>query len=133
MEAVGFSFYTDEEKHAISVKHITSPILFDNLKNPVVGGLYDPALGPLNQHATCSTCRQPQLHCTGHFGHIDLVLPVYNPLAFKELVKILKWICVFCHHFKMHEDRVNFELELQIRFKCLNSTNLRVNFFHLHN
>jgi len=52
VEAVGFSFYTDEEKHAISVKQITSPILFDNLKNPVVGGLYDPALGPLNQHST---------------------------------------------------------------------------------
>jgi DNA-directed RNA polymerase I subunit RPA1 len=52
VEAVGFSFYTDEEKHSISVKQITSPVLFDNLKNPVVGGLYDPALGPLNQQST---------------------------------------------------------------------------------
>lgn len=52
VEAVGFSFYTDEEKHAISVRQIVSPLLFDNLKNPVVGGLYDPALGPLNQQAT---------------------------------------------------------------------------------
>lgn len=49
MESVGFSFYSDEEKHAISVKHITSPILFDNLKKPIPGGLYDAALGPIDQ------------------------------------------------------------------------------------
>lgn len=30
----------------LSVKRITSPVVFDNLKNPVPGGLYDPALGP---------------------------------------------------------------------------------------
>ncbi len=49
VEAVGFNFYTNEEVHAISVKQITSPILFDNLRNPVSGGLYDPALGPIDQ------------------------------------------------------------------------------------
>ena len=33
----------------LSIKQITSPIVFDNLKNPVAGGLYDPAMGPLEQ------------------------------------------------------------------------------------
>ncbi|XP_024394449.1 DNA-directed RNA polymerase I subunit 1 [Physcomitrium patens] len=129
VEAVGFSFYTDAEKHAISVKQISSPVLFDNLKNPVVGGLYDPALGPLNQTSTCTTCRQPQLHCTGHFGHIDLILPVYNPLVFKELVKILKWICPFCHHFKMHEQRVALfatKLELIAEGRMIDAARLQL-------
>lgn len=49
MESVGFSFYGEEEIHAISVKQITSPVLFDNLRNPVPAGLYDPALGPTEQ------------------------------------------------------------------------------------
>jgi DNA-directed RNA polymerase I subunit RPA1 len=31
-----------------SVKRIVSPLIFDNLKNPVVDGLYDPALGPVD-------------------------------------------------------------------------------------
>lgn len=31
----------------ISVKQITSPVIFDNLKNAVKGGLYDPAMGPM--------------------------------------------------------------------------------------
>ena len=33
----------------LSVKQINSPIVFDNLRNPVAGGLYDPAMGPLEQ------------------------------------------------------------------------------------
>lgn len=31
----------------LSVKRIITPIIFDNLKNAVPGGLYDPSLGPL--------------------------------------------------------------------------------------
>ena len=48
VEAVGFSFYDAEEVHAMSVKQITTPIVLDFLR-PVPGGLYDPALGPLDQ------------------------------------------------------------------------------------
>ena len=32
----------------LSVKRIVTPIIFDNLKNAVPGGLYDPSLGPLD-------------------------------------------------------------------------------------
>lgn len=32
----------------ISVKQVISPIIFDNLRNPIKGGLYDPAFGPLD-------------------------------------------------------------------------------------
>lgn len=47
MEAVGFSFMTAEEVRRHSVKQITNPNLLDVLEEPVPGGLYDPALGPL--------------------------------------------------------------------------------------
>jgi hypothetical protein len=49
VEAVGFSFYNEEEVRAMSVKHITAPIIMDSLGRPVPGGLYDPSLGPLEQ------------------------------------------------------------------------------------
>lgn len=32
----------------ISVKKVVSPIIFDNMKNPIKGGLYDPAFGPMD-------------------------------------------------------------------------------------
>ena len=36
----------------LSVKQIVSPIVFDNLKNAVPGGLCDAALGPMEPHGT---------------------------------------------------------------------------------
>lgn len=45
VETVEFTFLTEEEIRAISVKRIENDSTFDNLLNPVPGGLYDPALG----------------------------------------------------------------------------------------
>ena len=38
---------TDQVKR-LSVKRILSPLIFDNLKNPIPDGLYDPAFGPVD-------------------------------------------------------------------------------------
>lgn len=31
---------------------------------------------------SCVTCGLPGAACAGHFGHIELAVPVYNPLVF---------------------------------------------------
>lgn len=46
-----FKFYSSEEARALSVKRIHNVVAFDN-GNPEAGGLYDPALGPMDQLAT---------------------------------------------------------------------------------
>jgi len=66
----------------LSVKRITSPIARDNLGHPVPGGLYDPSMGPLSPGERCSTCGLGGAACAGHFGHVQLAVPVYNPLVF---------------------------------------------------
>ena len=45
VESVEFTFLSSEEIKNISVKRIENDSTFDNLLNPVPGGLYDPALG----------------------------------------------------------------------------------------
>ncbi|KOS19807.1 DNA-directed RNA polymerase I subunit [Escovopsis weberi] len=45
VESVEFTFLSAKEIKAISVKRIENESTFDNLLNPVPGGLYDPALG----------------------------------------------------------------------------------------
>lgn len=45
VESVEFTFLSAREIKAISVKRIENESTFDNLLNPVPGGLYDPALG----------------------------------------------------------------------------------------
>ena len=40
-------------------------------------------------------------NCPGHYGHIDLSLPVYHPLLFPILIKLLRATCLSCHHLKL--------------------------------
>lgn len=64
------------------MKSITNPRYLDSLGNPSVNGLYDLALGPADSKEVCSTCVQDFTNCSGHLGHIELPLTVYNPLLF---------------------------------------------------
>ncbi|CAN6457611.1 unnamed protein product [Victoria cruziana] len=128
VESVRMAFYTDEEVRGMSVKEITTPILFDNLGRPVSGGLFDPAMGPWkDEPASCKTCGEPPLHCPGHCGHINLVLPVYNPLLFKTLRKLLRLTCFFCNHLMINKERVKIfttKLELIMKGDVLHARNL---------
>lgn len=46
ISSISFSFLSTEDVRRISVKQIVNPVLMDNLNQPNIGGLYDPALGP---------------------------------------------------------------------------------------
>jgi DNA-directed RNA polymerase I subunit RPA1 len=108
--SVQFSVYTKQEIKALSVKQIINPVAFDNLFRPVKNGLYDPALGvsPFDKFGKCETCGQEQGNCYGHIGHIELAGPVYNPLFFSELVKLLRRKCFNCHRIRITEDKISY-------------------------
>ncbi len=92
-----FSNYTSEEIRRLSVKELTSSQAIDRLGAPVSGGPYDLALGPFDKNDRCFTCGQGFVACPGHLGHISLVLPVYNPVFFRNLVNVLRGCCLHCH------------------------------------
>jgi len=110
LHGVGFGFYSDREAQSLSVCALTNPQTFDVLGNPLPGGLYDPSLGPIDFQARCETCSLIYRHCPGHFGHIPLVLPVYHPILFRELVKLMRATCLNCHRFKMRRSLASFYL-----------------------
>ncbi|KAI9199874.1 uncharacterized protein BJ171DRAFT_199397 [Polychytrium aggregatum] len=97
---VSFSFYNKDEIRKLSVKPVTNPLAFDNLGHPTSGGLYDSALGPLDKGQSCGTCGLGYFVCPGHFGHIDLAVPVYNPITFQLMYKLLGSLCYYCHNFR---------------------------------
>ncbi|KAL2330197.1 hypothetical protein Fmac_017778 [Flemingia macrophylla] len=115
VEAVAFSFLTDDELRRSSRVKITNPILLDNLQHPVPAGLYDAALGPLDDKSICKSCGQTSKNCPGHFGHIELVLPVYNPLMFNILSNIIQITCFSCHHFLATRKQVEMRMS-QLEF-----------------
>lgn len=115
VEVVRFSFMTDEEVKSHSVVKVTNPILLDNIGRPIPGGLYDLAMGPLDEQSPCKSCGQRSFHCPGHCGHIDLITSVYNPLMFDMLHNLLQRTCFFCLHFRASRSQVEkcaLQLEL---------------------
>jgi len=103
IESVTFTMNTDNEIRAISVLEVTSPVAFDQLGNALPHGLYDQRLGPLERGINCPTCSQSYLNCPGHASHIELSVPLYNPLAFSQMLLMMKMKCQNCHSFKCGE------------------------------
>lgn len=83
------------------MKAITNPQILTTLDLPTTGGLYDPALGPFDKTSSCRTCGLDHRCCPGHFGHIDLAVPVYNPLTFRRMLKMLQSTCHYCHKLRL--------------------------------
>ncbi|XP_034038228.1 DNA-directed RNA polymerase I subunit RPA1 isoform X2 [Thalassophryne amazonica] len=97
LEGMSFGMYSAEEIRKLSVKMITNHKFLDSVGNVAPNSLYDLALGPADNKEVCSTCCQDFNHCPGHMGHIELPLPVYNPLFFDKLYLLIRGSCLACH------------------------------------
>lgn len=101
VDGVGFSFYSKEQILGVSVKRITQAPALDQQGIPVADGLYDPALGPLGVMGVCVTCGLSSRFCPGHCGHIELPVPIINPLLFSPCFKVLQTTCHNCYNFRV--------------------------------
>ncbi|KAL3475907.1 hypothetical protein BJX99DRAFT_258986 [Aspergillus californicus] len=106
ISGINFEVHSDEDIRAISVKRVHNTPTLDSFNNPVPGGLYDPALGAWGDHV-CTTCRLNSWSCTGHPGHIELPVHVYNVTHLDQLYRLLRAQCVFCHRFQMSRTQIN--------------------------
>lgn len=71
------------------------------------GSVYDPRLGCVDSDSLCVTCNENIWKCTGHFGHIELNIPII--LFFKQTVNMLKIFCFKCNRLLCTKE----ELQLQ--------------------
>jgi DNA-directed RNA polymerase III subunit RPC1 len=62
-------------------------------RKPAKGGVLDQNLGVSGKEAECETCGKKLADCIGHFGHINLALPVFHAGYFKATLQILQQIC----------------------------------------
>lgn len=59
-------------------------------------------LGPLSEKSDpCGTCSKNVLNCPGHFGYIELPLPVVNPIFHKIIQTVLKVTCLSCYRMQI--------------------------------
>lgn len=66
-------------------------------------------LGTSQNGQKCETCGDGLAECVGHFGHIDLVLPVFHVGYFRFILSILQTICKRCARVLLSaDDRIKF-------------------------
>lgn len=86
---IRFGIASREDILLQSVVEITSSDRFGD------GSVYDERMGPLD-YTKCKTCMQPALSCTGHFGHINLIEPIVNPMFSSRLLTYFGIFCWYC-------------------------------------
>jgi DNA-directed RNA polymerase II subunit RPB1 len=62
----------------------------------VSGGVFDTRFGVIENGKVCPTCKQTNVSCPGHFGHIKLARPVYLYQFLDTVQKILQVVCLNC-------------------------------------
>jgi DNA-directed RNA polymerase beta' subunit len=126
---VCFSLLTDIEIKKISVAEITREV--QNDLTDVVNTPYDYRLGVTQPGKLCYTCMKDSIDCPGHFGHLTLVEPFFNPHYICIASQILKTICTFCSKPKIDKDYILLNglstFEKMEKFKMLLKESEKIN------
>ncbi|PVU95919.1 hypothetical protein BB561_001508 [Smittium simulii] len=92
-----------------SEAQITHRDLYTEDRQPVKNGVLDLRLGISDKKSTCETCGLNLAECIGHWGHINLCVPIFHIGFFKATMTILQNICKTCCRVMMEEtDRRSF-------------------------
>ena len=79
IQEIQFGLLSPEEIKNMSVAPIEYPETMDEQGlRPRQMGLADPRLGSIDRGVKCATCDENMSECPGHFGHIELAVPVFH-------------------------------------------------------
>lgn len=68
----------------------------DGQRVPAAYGVLDRRMGTNQKDANCETCGLGLADCVGHYGYIELALPVFHVGYFRSIITILQTICKEC-------------------------------------
>eukprot|EP00794_Sanderia_malayensis_P012251 gene12251-13513_t len=77
----------------------------DASRTPIPYGVLDRKLGTSSKSASCETCGKNLAECVGHYGYIDLQLPVFHIGYFRTTINILQMICKNCSGVLLQDDQ----------------------------
>ncbi len=96
---IKFSLLSPDEIRKMSATRIITDDTYDEDGYPIEKGLMDPKLGVLDPSIRCKTCGGRTEECPGHFGHIELAMPIIHVGYAKEIRDILQRICYECNRY----------------------------------
>jgi len=94
--SIQFAYMSPDEIRELSATKIITPDTYDDDGFPIEMGLMDTHLGVIEPGLRCKTCGGRVDQCSGHFGHIELAMPVIHIGYVKEIKKLLRSTCSEC-------------------------------------
>ena len=96
IESIKFALLSPDEVRRMSGSKIITADTYDDDGFPIDMGLMDSHLGVIEPGLRCKTCGGRVDDCPGHFGHIDLAMPVVHVGYIKDIKKLLQATCRSC-------------------------------------
>ncbi len=106
IDSIEFGILSPQMIRNMSVVEVTSDTYLDEVGNPVANGILDPRFGSPDPGSYCPICGNPRDYCPGHFGHIELAMPVVNVLFSSYIYNILRGACHNCGRIKLPDEKV---------------------------
>ncbi len=104
---IKFSLWSPKEIRKYSVLEVTAPETYNEDGIPVPGGLMDSKLGVIEPGQKCGTCGNTSDRCPGHFGHIELAVPVIHIAFVKDVHKLLVSTCRNCGRLLLTQEELD--------------------------
>ncbi|MCJ1423927.1 DNA-directed RNA polymerase II subunit RPB1 [Sticta canariensis] len=116
IQEIQFGLLSPEEIKNMSVAPIEYPETMDEQnQRPRHMGLADPRLGSIDRAIKCGTCDENMAECPGHFGHIELAVPVFHVGFMTKIKKLLETVCHNCGKILVDESNPAFADALRYR------------------
>jgi DNA-directed RNA polymerase subunit A' len=104
VDEISFGLISPKDLRKQSVVEIQTPDTYDEDGAPITTGLMDGRLGTLEPRQRCKTCGNTAIRCPGHFGHIELAVPIVHIEFTKIIFDLLRSTCRNCGRILMSED-----------------------------
>jgi DNA-directed RNA polymerase subunit A' len=106
IEELYFGLFSPQDIRRQSVAEIQTADTYDEDGAPITSGLMDGRLGTLEPRQRCKTCGNTAIRCPGHFGHIELAVPIIHIEFTKIIHNLLQTTCRNCGRVVLPETRV---------------------------
>jgi DNA-directed RNA polymerase subunit A' len=96
IKSLQFAFLSPDEIRRMSAVKVITADTYDDDGYPIEMGLMDLHLGVIEPNLRCRTCGGRVNECPGHFGIIELAMPVIHVGYAKEVKRLLQATCRAC-------------------------------------
>lgn len=96
IDKISFGLLSPEKIRKLSVVEIQTPDTYDEDGAAITTGLMDGRLGTLEPRQRCKTCGNTAISCPGHFGHIEMAVPIVHIEFAKIIHNLLRTTCRNC-------------------------------------